>query len=64
MTALRRDWRAGELRLIAAAIVVAVASLTTVGFLTDRVRRAIELHATELLAADLVLESPEPIQST
>lgn len=61
MAALRRDWRAGELRLIAAAIVVAVGSLTTVGFLTDRVQRAIELHATELLAADLVLESPEPI---
>ncbi|MBI2969291.1 MAG: ABC transporter permease, partial [Gammaproteobacteria bacterium] len=58
---LRRDWRAGELRLMAAAIVVAVASLATVGFLTDRVRRAIELQATELLAADLVLQSSEPV---
>src|SRR6185503_1428154 len=35
MTSLRmlqRDWRAGELRVLAAALVIAVASVTTVGF--------------------------------
>lgn len=58
---LVRDWRAGELRLIAAASVIAVASLTTVGFFTDRVERAIDLQATELLAADLVVSSSSPI---
>lgn len=58
--ALRRDWRAGELRLLAAAVVVAVAALTTAASFTDRVGRAMELQATELLAADLVLESPDP----
>lgn len=56
-----RDWRAGELRLIAAAIVVAITSLTSVGYFTDRVRRATESQATELLAADLVLQSRQPI---
>lgn len=60
-TALRRDWRAGELRLIAVATVLAVAALASVGLFTDRVRRAIEAQATELLAADLVLESTDPI---
>ncbi len=60
-TALRRDWRAGELRLIALATVLAVAALASVGLFTDRVRRAIEVQATELLAADLVLESTNPI---
>jgi putative ABC transport system permease protein len=63
LTALRRDWRAGELRLIAFATVLAVAALSSVGLFTDRVRRAIEDQATELLAADLVLESANPIRS-
>ncbi|MBI2993140.1 MAG: ABC transporter permease [Gammaproteobacteria bacterium] len=58
--ALRRDWRAGELSLLGAAVIVAVGALTTAATFTDRVGRAMELQATELLAADLVLESPEP----
>jgi putative ABC transport system permease protein len=61
---LRRDWRSGELRLIAIAIVIAVASLTSVHFFTDRVKTATEHQATELLAADLVLRSPEPIDES
>ena len=61
---LQRDWRAGELRLIAGAIVIAVASLTTVNFFTDRVRKAIETQATELLAADLVLRSSRAIEQS
>lgn len=61
LTALQRDWRAGELRLIALATVLAVAALSSVGLFTDRVSRAIEVQATELLAADLVLESTNPI---
>ena len=60
---LRRDWRAGEIQLIAIAIVIAIASLTTVNFFTDRVSRATESQATELLAADLVLLSSRPIES-
>ena len=60
LTQLRRDWRAGELRLLGLAVVVAVASLTSVDFFTDRVNRAMEIQATELLAADLVVSSAEP----
>ena len=33
-----RDWRAGELRVLIAAIVLAVASVGTVGFFADRVK--------------------------
>jgi len=58
---LKRDWRAGELKLIASAIVIAVASVSSVNFFTDRVRQATESQATELLAADLVLLSSAPI---
>ena len=60
LTQLARDWRAGELRLIGLALIIAVASLTTVGFFTDRVNQVTEIQATELLAADLVVSSPEP----
>src|SRR5687768_1752047 len=61
LKSLQRDWRSGEIRLIAIAIVIAVASLTSVSFFTDRVRQATEIQATELLAADLVLQSRQPV---
>ena len=54
---LRRDARAGELRLLVAALVVAVAALTAVGFFTDRVRQALEREANQLLGADLLLSA-------
>ena len=58
-----RDWRAGELRLLAAALVVAVAAVTSVGFLVDRIRLGLERDATQLLGADLVLSSDTPIDA-
>jgi putative ABC transport system permease protein len=61
LKALARDWRSGEMALMAGAITIAVAALTTVGFFIDRVQRAIELQATELLAADLVLSANDPV---
>src|SRR5262249_5575710 len=57
-----RDWRAGELRLLAAALVIAVAAVTSVGFFVDRIRLGLERDATQLLGADLVLSSDQPIQ--
>lgn len=56
-----RDWRAGELRLLAVALVIAVAAVTSVGFLVDRIRLGLERDAAQLLAADLVLVSDTPI---
>ena len=61
LTQLGRDWRAGELRLLGLALIIAVASLTSVDFFTDRVSQVTEIQATELLAADLVISSAEPI---
>lgn len=60
---LRRDARAGELRLLALAIVVAVAAVTSVGFLADRVARALERDAAQILGADLVLEVDAPLEA-
>jgi len=57
---LARDWRSGELRVLAAALVIAVASVSSVSFLGDRVARAIARDANQLLGADLVLLSDRP----
>jgi putative ABC transport system permease protein len=59
-----RDWRAGELRLLAAALVTAVAAVTSVGFLVDRIRLGLERDASQLLGADLVLSSDTPIAAS
>ncbi|HSC94778.1 MAG TPA: FtsX-like permease family protein [Burkholderiales bacterium] len=58
---LARDYRAGEITLIAVAIVVAVAAVTTVGFFTDRVQRVLEGEANRLLGADLVISDSRPL---
>ena len=55
-----RDLRAGELTLIFVAILLAVAALTSVGFLTDRVRGAVEREAHQLLGGDLLLSADHP----
>ncbi|MDX1514012.1 MAG: FtsX-like permease family protein [Gammaproteobacteria bacterium] len=60
---LKREWRAGELGVVVAALVVAVGSITAVGFFTDRMSRAMEIGATELLAADMLVLSTDPIGS-
>jgi putative ABC transport system permease protein len=52
-----RDWRAGELRLLIAALVVAVGAIASVGFFVDRMRAALEQEAAQLLGADLVIGS-------
>jgi len=57
---LARDWRAGELRVLALALVVAVASVTSVAFFADRVGRGLVRDAHQLLGADLVLVSDHP----
>jgi putative ABC transport system permease protein len=58
---LLRDWRAGELTVLMAALLVAVTAMTGVAFLTDRVGQAVELRAAESLAADLRLRSAVPL---
>ncbi|OZI19477.1 ABC transporter permease [Bordetella genomosp. 9] len=58
---LLRDWRSGELRLLLVALIVAVAAVTSVGFLADRVGRALERDAAQMLGGDIVLDADEPI---
>ncbi|MBB5019542.1 putative ABC transport system permease protein [Chitinivorax tropicus] len=58
---LRRDLRAGELNVLMLALVIAVAAMTSVGFFTDRMQRALTEQANDLLGADLVVSADKPI---
>lgn len=56
-----RDWRAGELRFLLVALIVAVASLSSVGFFVDRMRAGLNRDAHQLLGGDLVINADQPI---
>src|SRR5258708_29622035 len=61
MRMLRRNWSAGELRVLLLALLIAVASVTTVGFFADRVQSALDTQANELLGGDLVMIADKAI---
>src|SRR5471032_2440143 len=58
---LWRDMKSGELTVLLLALVVAVLSLTAVGFFTSRISQGVRAQAAEVLAADLRLEAPTAI---
>jgi putative ABC transport system permease protein len=58
---LRRDWRAGELRVLVAALVLAVGSVGTVGFFADRVKGGLTRQANLLLGADVMISGDRPL---
>ena len=58
---LKRNWSAGELRVLLVALFIAVASVTTVGFFADRVQSALDRQANELLGGDLVVIADHPV---
>lgn len=64
MRTLLREWRSGELGVLVLAIIVAVAALTGVGFLVDRISIAVDDQAGEVLAADLRLESGQEMDDS
>jgi len=56
-----RELRSGEVVVLLLSVALAVAALTAVGFLTDRIGKSVARQANEVLAADIRLRSPEPI---
>ena len=56
-----RDSRSGELTVLLAAVVTAVAALSAVGFATSRMAQLVRSQAGVVLAADLRLESGRPL---
>ena len=57
---LRREWSAGELRAMSGAILIATAALVAVNAFSDRMQRALERNASELLGADIVVVGSGP----
>ncbi len=57
---LVRDFRAGELRLLVVAVMLAVGALTAVGFFADRLNTALARDARALLGGDAVVASDQP----
>jgi putative ABC transport system permease protein len=58
---LWRDWRAGEIGFLLAAIVIAVSALSAVSFFAERIRNGLQRDAHQLLAADLLVSSDHPM---
>ncbi len=58
---LGRDLKAGELSVLLLALGIAVLSLTAVGFFTSRIAAGVHAQASLVLAADLRVESANPL---
>ncbi len=57
---LRRDFRAGELRLLVVAVTLAVAALTAVGFFADRINTGLARDARQILGGDAIVSTDQP----
>jgi putative ABC transport system permease protein len=58
---LWRDARSGELNLLIASLILAVATVTCINLFTDRIQRSISAEASSLLAADVQVRGNQPI---
>ena len=58
---LLRDVAAGDIRILFAALVLAVVAVTAVGFVTDRAERALAIEANQLMGGDVLIRGDAPI---
>ena len=58
---LLRDLKAGDIRILIAALTLAVIAVTAVGFVTDRAERALAIEANRLLGGDAVVRGDAPL---
>lgn len=60
---IRREWRAGELRLIIVSLIIALACLMSVSLLAQSIANAMGLQSSTMLGGNLVVISPKKIPS-
>jgi putative ABC transport system permease protein len=60
---LQRERASGEWRVLLLALIIGVGSVSTTGFLGDRMQRAMSDQGASFLGADLLVTSPRPIDS-
>ena len=58
---LRRDLRSSELAWLFVALTLSVAALSSVSFLADRMQRAFQFDARQLIASDLLIVGDQPV---
>jgi len=61
---LKRDWKGGQLSLIAFSLILAVAVVTSIALVADRVEKALNRETSSFLAADLVVNSSKEFKAT
>ena len=60
MRQMARDFRAGELRLLVVAVMLAVAALSAVGFFADRINGGLARDARQMLGGDALISADQP----
>jgi putative ABC transport system permease protein len=58
---LKREWYAGEIRLLFAAMLIAISCMASVNLFSDRIEKAMLDQASDLLGGDIALTSPTPV---
>src|SRR3546814_11125956 len=58
---LRRDLASGDIRILVAALSLAVGAVTAIGFVPGRAERALAIEANRLLGGDAVVRGAQPI---
>lgn len=58
---LTRNWRSGELKLLASALMLAVAVVSGIGIFTERLEAALVKESNSFLGADRLVRSSQPI---
>lgn len=61
---LRREWRASDVRLLFTALLLAITVVAGLSAFTSRLHTMLSGEAAQMLAADRVLESPDPIPAS
>ena len=60
LRSLLREWRAGDLRIVFLALIIATTSVVSVASFGDRLKQTLSRQGSELLGADLVVELQAP----